>query len=142
MLDHASDVCIVCLCLPVLLVVLTEVLIGLIHLACDVCIACCCYLVLSVLCVVANHITCSVCTYLSNEVVYIPSTVIKELDFMNHHDGLFRQSTKAQGSPNRWEPVRFDRLPVKPVRSGSGLGRYQTGPNSKFKFEFKKMKNS
>ena len=26
--------------------------------------------------------------------------------------------------------------------SGSGLGRYQTGPNSKFKFEFKKMKNS
>jgi len=95
MLDHASDVCIVCLCLPVLLVVLTEALIGLIHLACDVCIACCCYLVLSVLCVVANHITCSVCTYLSNEVVYIPSTVIKELDFMNHHDGLFRQSTKA-----------------------------------------------
>ena len=45
-----------------------------------------------------------------------------------------------QGSPNRWEPVRFDRLPVKPVRSGSGLGRYQTGTNSKFKFEFKKMK--
>ena len=39
-------------------------------------------------------------------------------------------------------PVRFDRLPVKPVRPGSGLGRYQTGPNSKFKFEFKKMKNS
>ena len=27
-------------------------------------------------------------------------------------------------------------------RSGSGLGRYQTGPNSKFKFEFKKIKNS
>ena len=27
-------------------------------------------------------------------------------------------------------------------RSGSGLGRYQTSPNSKFKFEFKKMKNS
>ena len=26
-------------------------------------------------------------------------------------------------------------------RSGSGLGRYQTGPNSKFKFEFKKRKN-
>src|SRR6185437_1298369 len=42
----------------------------------------------------------------------------------------------------RWEPVRFDRLPVKSVRSGSGLGRYQTGPNSKFKFEFKKMKKS
>ena len=32
--------------------------------------------------------------------------------------------------------------PVKPVRPGFGLGRYQTGPNSKFKFEFKKMKNS
>ena len=33
--------------------------------------------------------------------------------------------------------------PVWPVkRSGSGLGRYQTGPNSKFKIEFKKMKNS
>ena len=27
---------------------------------------------------------------------------------------------------------------TKPVRAGSGLGRYQTGPNSKFKFEFKK----
>ena len=40
-----------------------------------------------------------------------------------------------QGLQNRWEPVRFDRLPVWP---GSGLGRYQTGPNSKFKFEFKK----
>ena len=48
----------------------------------------------------------------------------------------------GQGSPNRWEPVRFDRLPIKPIRPGSGLGRYQTGPNSKFKFEFKKMKNS
>ena len=35
------------------------------------------------------------------------------------------------GLQNRWEPVR----------SGFGLGRYQTGPNSKFKFEFKKMKN-
>ena len=31
---------------------------------------------------------------------------------------------------------------TKPVRPGFGLGRYQTGPNSKFKFEFKKMKNS
>ena len=36
------------------------------------------------------------------------------------------------------KPVRFDRLPVKPVRPGYGLGRYQTGPNSKFKFELKK----
>ena len=50
-------------------------------------------------------------------------------------------ATRAQGSQNRWEPVRFDQLPVKPVRTGSGLGRYQTGPNSKFKFKFKKMKN-
>ena len=52
------------------------------------------------------------------------------------------QSACDQGLQNRWGPVRFDRLPVKPVRSGSGLGWYQTGPNSKFKFEFKKMKNS
>ena len=29
-----------------------------------------------------------------------------------------------------------------PNRPGSGLDRYQTGPNSKFKFKFKKMKNS
>ena len=49
-------------------------------------------------------------------------------------------SARQQGSPNRWEPVRFDRLPVKPVRLGSGLGRYQTGSNSKFKFKFKKIK--
>jgi len=44
----------------------------------------------------------------------------------------------SQGSQNRWEPVQFDRLPVKPVWAGSGLGRYQTGSNSKFEFEFKK----
>jgi hypothetical protein len=31
--------------------------------------------------------------------------------------------------------------PVKPVRPGSGLVRYQIGPNLKFKFKFKKMKN-
>ena len=49
---------------------------------------------------------------------------------------------RAQGLQNRWEPVRFDRLPVKPVQPGFGLGWYQTGPNSKFKFKFKKMKNS
>ena len=36
----------------------------------------------------------------------------------------------------------WSRLPVKSVRPGFDLGRYQTGPNSKFKFEFKKMKNS
>ena len=49
-------------------------------------------------------------------------------------------SHSKQGSPNWWEPVRFDRLPVKPVRSGSGSGRYPTGQNSNFKFEFKKWK--
>ena len=48
----------------------------------------------------------------------------------------------GQGLQNRWNPVRFDRLPVKPVRSGSGLSQYQIGPNSQFKFELKKMKNS
>ena len=46
------------------------------------------------------------------------------------------------GSPNRWEPVRFDQLPVKPVWPGSGLDRYQTGPNSKFKFELKKLSST
>ena len=60
---------------------------------------------------------------------------------MESKQGLSSASGK-QGLPNRWEPVRFDRLQVKPVRSGSGLDRYQTGPNSKFKFKFKKMKNS
>ena len=35
---------------------------------------------------------------------------------------------------------RSDQLPVKPVRPDYGLGRYQTGHNSKFKFEFKKIK--
>ena len=40
---------------------------------------------------------------------------------------------RFQGSPNQWEPVRFDRLPVKPVRPGyrsnrSGPVTGQTGP--------------
>ena len=35
-----------------------------------------------------------------------------------------------------------NRLPVKPVRTGSGSVRYETGPNSKFKFKFKKLKKS
>ena len=48
----------------------------------------------------------------------------------------------AGGLQNRWELIRFDRLPVKLVRTGSGLVRYETGQNSKFKFELKKMKNS
>ena len=39
------------------------------------------------------------------------------------------------------EPVRKPRLPVKPVWTGSGSGRFQTGPNSNFKFELKN-KNS
>ena len=54
----------------------------------------------------------------------------------------FEYSTLNQDLQNRWEPVRFDRLLVKPVRPGTGLVRYETGPNSKFKFEFKKMKSS
>ena len=52
------------------------------------------------------------------------------------------RASPEQGSPDRWEPVRFDRLLVKPVRPGFGLDRYRIGPNSKFKFKFKKMKNS
>ena len=40
---------------------------------------------------------------------------------------------------NRWSQPGFTK-PVKPVRPGSGLGRYQTGPNSKFKFESKNEK--
>ena len=42
-----------------------------------------------------------------------------------------------QGLQNRWEPVRFDRLPVEPVWVGTKPAQIQ-----KFKFEFKKMKNS
>ena len=52
------------------------------------------------------------------------------------------QLHQVQGYPNRWEPVWFDRLPVKPDRPGSGSDRYETGQYSKFKFEIKKMKNS
>ncbi|KAF8648249.1 hypothetical protein HU200_064821 [Digitaria exilis] len=33
----------------------------------------------------------------------------------------FRRCLRSiQGSPNRWEPVRFDRFPLKPPRTGSG----------------------
>jgi hypothetical protein len=39
----------------------------------------------------------------------------------------------GQGSPNQWEPVL-------PVRTGSG--RFPTGPNSNFEFEFKNEKIS
>jgi len=35
---------------------------------------------------------------------------------------------------------RKPRLPVKPVRTGSSTRRFQTGPNLKFKFEFKNEK--
>jgi hypothetical protein len=52
---------------------------------------------------------------------------------------LLLAPSSGQSSPNRWQSVWFDRL--KPVRSGSGMGRYQIGSNSKFKIEFKKMKN-
>jgi len=72
-------------------------------------------------------------------------------DCKNHrgHCGRPEALASGAGSPYWWEPVRFDRLPVtgyrlpvKPVRSGFGLDRYQTDPNLKFKFELKKMKNS
>ena len=56
--------------------------------------------------------------------------------------GSWQLGSPTQASSNRWEPVWFDRLPVKSVWLGFGLGRYQIGPNSKFKFKFKKMKNS
>ena len=39
-------------------------------------------------------------------------------------------------------PTGTGPVPVKPVRTGSDSGRFETGPNSKFKFEFQKMKNS
>ena len=58
------------------------------------------------------------------------------------HGSSCLKRREEQGSPNRWESVWFNRLPVNPVRHDSGLDRYQTGPNSKFKFKFKKMKNS
>ena len=51
-----------------------------------------------------------------------------------------RREETSRESRGFTKPVRFYRLPVKPVRPGFGLGRYQTSPNSKFKFEFKKMK--
>ena len=54
----------------------------------------------------------------------------------------FSSSSHGQGFKSRPEPVRKPRLPVKSVRIGSGSGRFQTGPNSKFKFELKKIKNS
>ena len=50
-------------------------------------------------------------------------------------------STVHQTGGNRSDLTGY-RLPVKPVRPGSGLNRYQIGTNSKFKFKFKKIKNS
>ena len=38
-------------------------------------------------------------------------------------------------------PVSYRTKP-EPVRAGSGSGRFQTSPNSKFKLKFRKMKNS
>ena len=49
---------------------------------------------------------------------------------------------EARRSSSGTKPVGTVPLPVKPVQSGFGLSRYQTSPNSKFKFKFKKMKNS
>ena len=75
---------------------------------------------------------------------FTPSPIQPSLD-THHPHGCFSDVAGAAalieiepGSPNRWELVRFDRLPVKPVRTGSGFGRYLTGQNSKFKFKFKK----
>ena len=56
-------------------------------------------------------------------------------DQAGQHMPRFESSSLGQGLQNWWEPVRFA---VKPVPLGSGLGRYQTGTNSKFKFKFKK----
>ena len=39
---------------------------------------------------------------------------------------IYLSATYNQGSPNRWEPVLFDRLPVKPVRPGYRSNR--SGP--------------
>jgi hypothetical protein len=36
------------------------------------------------------------------------------------------ESTYRQGSQNRWEPVRFDRFPVEPVRPGTRTGPVPT----------------
>ena len=44
------------------------------------------------------------------------------------------------GLKKRPKPIRKPRLPVKPVRTGFGSGRFQTGPNLKFKFELKMKK--
>ena len=67
---------------------------------------------------------------------------LRNLNRSKNDQGGACLAAAQQGSPNRWEPVQFNRLPVKPVRPGSGLVRFETGSNSKFKFEFKKMKNS
>jgi len=64
----------------------------------------------------------------------LPSTFGSSLWFSEEELAELEGATLygGQGSSNRWEPVWFDRLPVKSVRPG--------GPNSKFKFKFKKMK--
>ena len=53
-----------------------------------------------------------------------------------------RNNTGKLGNCRECEDARWARLPAfaKPVGISSGLGRYQTGPNSKFKFKFKKIK--
>ena len=52
------------------------------------------------------------------------------------HHACIQNQTRA---PSR---VHQTGEPVRPVRPGSSLGRYQTGPNSKFKFKFKIRKIS
>ena len=49
------------------------------------------------------------------------------------HDLLLLTSTRSRHSSPGF---------TKPVQPGSGLDQYKTGPNSKFKFKFKKMKIS
>ena len=40
-------------------------------------------------------------------------------------NGRYRSVRHRQGSPNRWQPDRFDWLPVKPVRPGFGLPKFK-----------------
>ena len=61
---------------------------------------------------------------------------MKPVQIQNLNLNLKNKKILKQIPKNDWESVRL------PVRAGFGLGRYQTGPNSKFKFEFKKLKNS
>ena len=48
----------------------------------------------------------------------------------------------TQGSPNRWEPVRFDRLPVKPVRPGTKPAQIQNSNLNSKKLKIPKNTSS